>query len=148
MMTDLLSKIIRQQVKEALAPMEHPVHILFLSSQLDCETCSDTRKLLEEVVTLSDKLSISVYDLETDKDIAEQYIMDKTPGLAILAVDDGRFLDYGIRLSGIPSGHEFTTLIQDILLVSRRDSGLSSAARSFLAGLKKPVHLQVFVTPT
>jgi len=57
-------------------------------------------------------------------------------------------MDYGIQYSGIPSGHEFSTLINDILLVSGRDSGLSPQTREFLQKLDKPVHFQVFVTPT
>ena len=57
-------------------------------------------------------------------------------------------MDYGIQYSGIPSGHEFSTLINDILLVSGRDSGLSEQARDFLQKLEKPLHMQVFVTPT
>jgi alkyl hydroperoxide reductase subunit AhpF len=53
-----------------------------------------------------------------------------------------------VLYSGIPAGHEFGSLIHDLVLVSGRDSGLSQKARNFLAGLRKPVHLQVFVTPT
>jgi glutaredoxin-like protein len=57
-------------------------------------------------------------------------------------------LDYGVRLAGIPSGHEFSSLIQDLILVSGRDSGLSAETRKALDDLDKPVLLQVFVTPT
>jgi glutaredoxin-like protein len=49
---------------------------------------------------------------------------------------------------GIPAGHEFTSLIRNILMVSSRDSGLSPETRTFLSKLDKPLHMQVFVTPT
>jgi alkyl hydroperoxide reductase subunit AhpF len=39
-------------------------------------------------------------------------------------------------------------LINDILIVSKRDSGLDTKTREFLKNLDKPLHLQVFVTPT
>jgi hypothetical protein len=39
-------------------------------------------------------------------------------------------------------------LIHDLVLISGRDSGLSEQTREFLSSLDKPVHLQVFVTPT
>ena len=65
-----------------------------------------------------------------------------------LARDGDVRTDYGVRFAGIPSGHEFSTLIHDLILVSGRDSGLSPETRAFLKGLEKPVHLQVFVTPT
>jgi alkyl hydroperoxide reductase subunit AhpF len=144
----ILNDTIRQQVRDALAGMKEPVQILFFGSQQDCPACSDTRQLVEEVTGLSDKLGLSIYDIGSDAAIAGQYHVDKVPGLVIAAKDGGIITDYGIRLSGIPSGHEFTTLIQDILFVSGRDSGLSAATRQFLKSLEKPVHLQVFVTPT
>jgi glutaredoxin-like protein len=56
--------------------------------------------------------------------------------------------DYGIRYFGIPSGYEFSSLIEDIMMVSSGQSGLSAATKEVLANLEKPVHLQVFVTPT
>ena len=111
-------------------------------------SCGDTRQLVEEVAALSEKLGLSIYDINADAVAADLYHVDKAPGLVITAKDGETITDYGIRLSGIPSGHEFTTLIQDILFVSGRDSGLSAATREFLKSLEKPVHLQVFVTPT
>ena len=48
----------------------------------------------------------------------------------------------------LPADQQLSPLIQDLLLVSSRDSGLSEQTRKFLAGLKEPVYLQVFVTPT
>ena len=56
--------------------------------------------------------------------------------------------DYGIRFYGIPSGYEFSTLIQDIVMLSRGDSGLSEQTKAQLDMLEDSVHLQVFVTPT
>jgi glutaredoxin-like protein len=56
--------------------------------------------------------------------------------------------DYGIRYYGIPAGYEFSTLINDIMMVSRGESGLSAETKAYLAGLTQPLHLQVFVTPT
>ncbi|HSQ16551.1 MAG TPA: glutaredoxin, partial [Anaerolineales bacterium] len=61
---------------------------------------------------------------------------------------DDQITDYGIRYAGIPSGYEFSSLIQSLVLVSGRDSGLAPETRQALADLKQPVLLQVFVTPT
>jgi len=67
----------------------------------------------------------------------------------VLAGRDGdQILDFGVRYAGIPSGHEFSSLIHDLVLVSGRDSGLSEETRQFLSSLDQPVLLQVFVTPT
>jgi len=56
--------------------------------------------------------------------------------------------DRGIRFYGVPSGYEFATVLEDILMASRRDSGLSPASRQRLGKLEESLHLQVFVTPT
>lgn len=147
-MTELLNENVHQQIRDVFADLKEPVHILFFGSQENCDYCNDTRQLVKEVVALSDKLSLDVHDLQTDVLLAGQYHVDKAPTLVIAAKNGNKISDYGIRLAGIPSGHEFTSLIQDILLVSSRDSGLSSASREFLKGLTKPIHLHVFVTPT
>jgi len=70
------------------------------------------------------------------------------PELVIAGREGDTLIDYGIRMAGIPSGYEFSSLIQDIIMVSGRDSGLKPDVRQALKKLEKPVHLQVFVTPT
>jgi glutaredoxin-like protein len=49
---------------------------------------------------------------------------------------------------GIPSGYEFSSIIEDVMMVSQGESGLSEATKTQVAELTEPVHLQVFVTPT
>ena len=105
-------------------------------------------RLVEEVTAISDLLSIELYDMDADADLAAKYNVDKAPGLVIAAKEGDQITDFGVRLAGIPSGHEFTSLIQDIVLVSNRDSGLNPQTREFLKNLDKPIILQVYVTPT
>ena len=147
-MTQLLNDDIIKQIQEVFGDLKNPVHLMFFGSKHDCPYCDDTRQLVEEVVATSDLLSVTVYDMESDGDLAAKYNVDKAPGLVIAAKEGEQITDFGVRLSGIPSGHEFTSLIQDIILVSNRDSGLNPQTRAFLKGLDKPILLQVFVTPT
>lgn len=147
-MTNLLNDEVRNQVSEAFNELRSPVQILFFGSKEQCEYCDDTLKLVEEVASLSDKLSVQAFDMEADPQVADNYNVSLTPGLVIAAESDDGSVDYGVRYAGIPSGHEFSSLIQDLLLVSGRDSGLNEQTRDFLAKLKEPVYLQVFVTPT
>jgi glutaredoxin-like protein len=147
-MTTLLNEKIQAQVREAFEAIQQPVHILFFGTQEQCQYCADTLQLVKELTGLSDQLKLSIFDMENDAVIAENYNVDLVPGLVIAGEDEDGPIDYGIRYAGIPSGHEFSSLIQDILLVSGRDSGLSDNTREFLAGLDEPVLLQVFVTPT
>jgi alkyl hydroperoxide reductase subunit AhpF len=145
----LLNEQILDQVQEVFAELKQPVQVLFFgSSKSACDYCEDTLQLLKEVTALSEKLGLSEYDLDVDTELAKQYHVDKAPGFVIAGKDGEQLIDYGILYSGIPAGHEFGSLIQDLVLVSGRDSGLDQKTRIYLAGLDKPVHLQVFVTPT
>ena len=148
MTTKLLDEEVANQVREVFNQMQEPVEVLFFGEKEDCQYCDDTLQLIQEVVALSDKLGIETYDLDDDVKLARQYNVDKAPGLVMLGRDGEQLLDYGIRYAGIPSGHEFSSLINDLVLVSGRDSGLDQSTRDFLAGLTEPVVLQVYVTPT
>ena len=147
-MAELLNDDVKGQIREIFAQLKEPVQVLFFGKEDDCEYCDDTRQLVEEVTALSDKLELSVHDLDKEAGLAQQYQVDKVPGLVLAGRDGDQILDYGVRFSGIPSGHEFSSLIHDLILVSGRDSGLTEQTREFLSKLEKPVHLQVFVTPT
>jgi glutaredoxin-like protein len=143
----LLNDDIRQQVRDEFDNLTEPVKLVLFTQEVECQYCSETRELVEEVGGLSDKISVEVYDFVADKEIAEQYDIDKIPAVAIVADgDDAK--DYGIRLYGIPSGYEFSTLIADVVMVSSRDSGLSDSAKQYIRELESPLHMQVFVTPT
>ena len=147
-MAQLLNADVVKQIEEAFAPMKESVELLYFGKKDNCDYCADTQQLLEELAPISDKLGLDIYDIDDDADVAEKFNVDKVPGIVIAAKDGYAVSDYGVRFAGIPSGHEFTSLIQDILLVSGRDSGLSQAMRDFLKDLAEPVLMQVFVTPT
>ncbi|HUI90322.1 MAG TPA: thioredoxin family protein [Anaerolineales bacterium] len=147
-MERLLNDQIVKQIEGAFHQLKQPVQMLFFGSGKDCEYCADARQLLEEVAAVNDKISLKIYDIQTDKDIAEKYNVDKFPAIVIAAKDSEQISNLGIQFSGVPSGHEFSMLVNDLLLVSNRDSGLSPAVREFLKNLSQPVLLQVFVTPT
>ena len=134
-MTTLLNENVQSQVRDAFENLENPVHILFFGTKEQCQYCADTLQLVEEVTGLSDLLKLSIFDIESDAAVAENYNIQLTPGLVIAGEDEDGPIDYGIRLAGIPSGHEFSSLIQDITLVSSRDSGLNGNTREFLAEL-------------
>jgi glutaredoxin-like protein len=147
-MDRLLNDDVVSQVKGAFQELKEPVKIVFFDSD-SCEYCEDTRQLLREVAEISKLINLEEYHLDEDAELAEKYRVDKAPGLLIGAPNgEVDLVDYGIRFAGIPSGHEFTTLIQDLLMVSSRDAGLNPATMDYLNELDEPVHLQVFVTPT
>lgn len=147
-MEKLLNEQVVSQISQTFEQMKEPVQILFFGSQDNCEYCTDTRQLLEEVAGIDEKVSLDFYDIKENADMAAKFNIERVPAIVIAAKDGDQVTDFGIQYSGIPAGHEFGTLINDIVLVSGRDSGLSAEAREYLKNLDKPLHLQVFVTPT
>jgi glutaredoxin-like protein len=145
----LLNDQVVDQVKDVFDnQLNQPVEVLFFGQQHDCDYCDDTRQLVEEVTAISPKLSLQVYDLDQHGEIASQYGVEKSPSLVLAAKNGADLTDYGVRYLGIPSGHEFSSFIQSLILVSSRDSALNEDTRLALKKLTKPVTLQVFVTPT
>lgn len=125
-----------------------PVKLAMFTQAHECQFCAETRQIVDEIAELSDKVTAEIYDFVADEATAELYGVDKIPAIVIVAVEDGEEKDYGVRFYGIPSGYEFTSIIEDITDISRGESGLGSATRGALADLAEPVHFQVFVTPT
>jgi glutaredoxin-like protein len=138
-----MNEQVAQQVRTTLADVANPVTFKVFTQEFECQYCRETRELIQEVAALSPKLSVEVYDFVKDKALADSLGVDKIPAIAIVGAKD-----YGIRLFGVPAGYEFTTLIEDIKLVSKGESGLSPDTKKMLARLTKPVTMQVFVTPT
>jgi glutaredoxin-like protein len=150
-MMGLLNEDIQAQVRELFDGLDAPVRLVVFTQgeggALECEMCADTRALVAEVAALSPKLTVEVRDFVGDAEVVETYGIDKVPAVAIVR-DGPAPVDYGIRLYGIPSGYEFSTLIEDIVMVSRGDPGLSPQTVEELSKLTGPVNIQVFVTPT
>lgn len=139
----ILDEKVTKEVKKRLADLPHPVKIINFTQELECQFCKETRELVEDVAALSDKITLEKYDLVKNQGMAKKFNIDKIPATIVMGEKD-----YGIRFFGIPSGYEFSTLLEAILMVSRRDSGLAEETRQKLAGLKQNLHLQVFITPT
>jgi glutaredoxin-like protein len=134
---------LRTDVMNVMSRLGGEVSLILFTEKDDCAYCDETKELLGEIVALSDKLSLETRDIEVDSEVAEHFGVDKAPGLVVMGEED-----HGIRFYGIPSGFEFGTLLEVIRLVSNDDPELDDAVREKLEKLDRPVHLQVFVTPT
>lgn len=130
-------------IRKLFTDLQNEVILQYFGQAVGCQYCTDTLQILEEISDLSDKIELRVYDLEGDAEKAAHLGIDKAPAIAITAAED-----YGVRFFGIPSGYEFTSLLEDIVDVSRGDSGLMEESRALLKEVKKELRLQVFVTPT
>ncbi len=136
----------RRDIVESLGGLHHPVRLIFFTQTFECETCLPTRQMLDEIVADSDLVMLEEYNLLLDHDQVKEYGVERAPTVAVVG-EPGQ-PDTGIRFVGIPAGHEFRSLLDAIVMVSARESGLSEPARQLLAGLDSPIALRVFVTPT
>lgn len=147
-MEKLLNEQVAGQIQQAFADLTNPVQLLFFGSKENCDYCAETQQLLTELSALDSRLHLSIHDLKEDAALAAQYRVDKAPVIVVASKNGEQIIDLGVQFSGIPAGYEFSTLINDILLASKQMTGLGAATREFLQRLTKPLHLQVFVTPT
>ncbi|MCK4894422.1 MAG: thioredoxin family protein [Calditrichia bacterium] len=134
-----------KQVQEILTKLPRKVKLIYFTQELECQYCRETHQLMEELKELGqEKLELEVYNFVNDKEQVDSYKIDKIPAIAVIA--DGK--DYGIRYYGIPSGYEFSSILEDIQEVARGTPSLSDETMKQIQKITQPLHLQVFVTPT
>ncbi|MFQ6067428.1 MAG: thioredoxin family protein [bacterium] len=139
----LLKDEMQREVRERFKKLTGEVRLVNFTQKLECHYCEETRRLTEEIASLSPKISSQVYNFVIDKEKAQQYKIDKIPAIVVEAEKD-----YGIRFFGIPGGYEFNSLISAIYDVSRKATDLSSESKDKIGKIDKPIHIQVFVTLT
>jgi alkyl hydroperoxide reductase subunit AhpF len=131
-------------VRQEFERLQGPVKLVVFSQELVAgDLCRQNEQLAREVAALDDRISIEVLNPVIDRARAEAYGVDQVPAIV---VEGAR--DYGIRFFGIPSGYEFSNLIDAIIVASSGEPALSEATRSSLATLAGDVHIKVFSTPT
>jgi len=142
----LLSEPDRQTVRTHLAAVTHPVTLLFFTQTIDApETTLIARQVLDEVVSLNDRITLEEVNFVLEKDRAARYGIDAIP--AIVVLKDGE--DTRMRFLGAPAGYEFMSLVEAVILAGTDDSGLTPESKALIAAHGTgPLEIQVFVTPT
>jgi len=140
----LIGEDVAAQLRDEFASLKDPVELAVFSQALADPGSEQVRRLIEELAALEPRLTARSYNFVLDKERVEELGIARTPAVAVL----GSGKDYGIRFYGMPSGYEFGSLIDAILLVSMGESGLGQETRAALDSLSRPVHIQVFSTPT
>ncbi|GBC75282.1 NADH dehydrogenase [archaeon HR06] len=121
--------------------LKEEVKIINFTQEFECGYCRETRELLQELSQLSEKLKLEIYDFVKDSDMVKKFDIDKIPAIVLSE-------DYKIRFFGLPAGYEFGVLLEDIVDISQKTTRLSSLTKQRLKEINKPLHIQVFVTPT
>lgn len=133
---------VQNQLKEILKNMKDEVKIINFTQEIECPMCRETRAFAEEIATLSDKLSVKVYNFVTDKEMAEKYNVERIPAIVLLDKND---TDMGVKFYGLPGGYEINSFLGSIIEMSGKHEELPGDILSRIKKIDKDVHIQVFV---
>ena len=140
----LLTARDEEEIRKQFERVQSPVKLVVFSQSLSAaELCRQNEQLVREVAALSDHIDVEVLNLSIDRERAESYGVDQVPAIV---VEGAR--DYGIRFYGVPTGYEFSNLIDAIIVTSTGEPELSDETKSSLAALAGPIDIKVFSTPT
>ena len=131
-------------VRKEFERIAGPVKLVVFSQELvAADLCRQNEALIKEVAALDGRITVEVLNPTIDRERAEGYGIDQVPATV---VEGAR--DYGVRFLGIPSGYEFSNLVDAIIAVSSGEAALTDDTKASLAALAGDVHIKVFSTPT
>jgi len=141
----------KKQVQEVFAGITEEVELLiFTGSDLvvpgkdGTGHQKETIELVKEVAELNDKITVTETPLAGNKAAADAGIT-LAPTIVFREKGSDRL---NTRFAGIPSGYEFQTLIEAILLYGSKKPLASETGKESLEKIEDTVTMQVFVTPT
>lgn len=142
-MPSLLNKDLQNQIRDFLSPMKDKVTIVLFTQKDPCETCTETRQLLQEVSSLNDKITLIEKDLYEDIRDTDLYGITLTPSFVMLD-SEGKYR--GVKFNGIPAGHEINSFLTAIIDMSSVDFGFDQELIERIKKIDKKVNIKVFVT--
>lgn len=126
--------MLNQEIKKALAgyaaSMQRPVQLTLQTGEHDKR--AELLGFLQEIASVSDNISL----LEQDANLRSPISFKVEAG--------GQ--DTGIQFSGIPSGHEFNSLVLAMLQASGTPIKLDDSVKQMVANVKDKLHFEVFVS--
>ena len=141
-MTISIDPEVVEQVRRIFKLLEHQVTLnLFLTSESKCPHCKEAEEIVNLISRISPKVNIKKYYEGSEE--AKKYNIDKYPAIIVHGKEE-----YNVRYFGVPAGYEFGVLVEDILYASRGRPDLPENIIERVRRISKPVHIQVFTTPT
>jgi alkyl hydroperoxide reductase subunit AhpF len=141
----LLSAQDEQVLTQHLSAIQKRVSlVLFTQTIAGSESGVVAKQILDELAHLNDKISVVEKNFILDLDDRARYGVDKSPAIVVLSDGD----DTRMRFYGAPTGYEFVPLVEAVLLAGTGNVELEPETLTLLSAVDKPMHLQVFSTPT
>ncbi|MFX0013328.1 MAG: thioredoxin family protein [Promethearchaeota archaeon] len=135
---------ILNEVRQMFDGLTSQVTLHMFTNKHHCLLCNETLDLAEQIANQSDKITLDHCECTLDSEKAQKWKIERHPAIAIEGKGKGM-----IRFFGIPSGYEFGSLIESIIM-SGSDKGveLEPELVEEIKKIDQSIHLQVFVTPT
>lgn len=141
-MERLLNDDLQKQIKEMLSVMKEKVMIVFFGEE--SENSQITKKLLEEVASLNNLITLKKYNLKDNNEEAKKYNVLLAPAYIVInELDSARGVFYGV-----PVGHEINTLLTTLVDTSKATSLYNNKILEEISLINKPTNIKVFVTTT
>jgi glutaredoxin-like protein len=145
-----LDEDIRSQVRDALSGLQNDVEMIVYQGGQVVVPGQDpvgeqeaTIQLLNEVAELNDHVEVITRNLATDEE-AKALGITRAPTTLFRKKGTTRS---NMRFLGIPSGYEFTTLLETLLMLGGGELELTPTLES-VKEIDDAINLQTFVTPT
>ncbi len=134
------------ELREVLREIRRPVKILtFVADR--CRYCNNTVKLVNLIERASPRVNsdrlienkVIKYD-ENSQKIFREYDVTRVPTIVLL--------EGYVRYVGMPAGEEVRGFIETIIRLGSDNPGLRRRTAEAIAKIRKPVEIEVVVTPT
>ncbi|HIC98521.1 MAG TPA: glutaredoxin [Pyrodictiaceae archaeon] len=130
----------REAIREALQDMKETVDIhVFIDD--DCMTCKEVLKLVKVLKEEAPNslIRVHLHHRKIDEEAFKKHGVERVPTLSLL--------DGTIKYVGTPAGEEIRGLIETIIRISQKDSGLDNSTIAKIKDIKENTHVEVIVTP-
>jgi glutaredoxin-like protein len=142
-MTALIGKEDKSEIERLfLSRLAGEVRILLFTSKQGCLYCNQTRQLLEEIASLTDKIKLEVLDKDEEVTRAAEMAVDTAPTTVVVASNGAK-----LRYVGMPGGRQLRSLVEDIVDAFRGRAEMDEATREIIRRVNTPTVIKVFVTP-
>lgn len=115
---------------------------IIIPGRQDCVFCEEVQTLMEEIASLSDRVTLTIHDLSNAEALAKELGVDKVPGSVVRGQ-----ANRPVRYFGLPSGSQFPGFIETLIDASRGGVDLLPETVKQLRKLKSDIKLQVLMTP-
>lgn len=142
-------EVIRQRFEQELRSRvridyftQRPSRIIIPGRQ-DCPHCEDTRAMLQEIASLSPRVSLTVHEFSEAEKEAAALGIDAVPGIVVRGQTNRP-----LRFFGMPFGSQFPVFVETLIEASTGAPGLAPETTKQLRKVRTDVHLRVLVIPT